>query len=248
MSEANPVGDGGTPIRRIVVGVDGSEPSIRALQWAARQAESSGATLEVVTAWTFPEHPAPLGIVVHVPWPEELMAQARVKLDEVIGDALPNTSTLSASSRGDQRQCRPGVAGLSPRCRASCRGQWRRGDGRGPSGVGERALRPARRLPGCRGPLAVLRPRSRPHFEDQGTLCSESAAGLLRLSPLRCSDPTCTSHYQVSCPSCALVNAKHRGIASCSECENALRFRPLSWNFLHSPSSVDSSDMSPDPT
>jgi len=83
------VGDG-TPIRRIVVGVDGSEPSIRALQWAARQAEWSGAMLEVVTAWTFPEHPAPLGLEIHVPWPDELIAQARVKLDEVIGDALPD--------------------------------------------------------------------------------------------------------------------------------------------------------------
>ena len=37
MSEANPDVGGGTPIRRIVVGVHGSEPSIRALQWAARQ-------------------------------------------------------------------------------------------------------------------------------------------------------------------------------------------------------------------
>ena len=90
MSEANPAVGGGTPIRRIVVGVDGSEPSIRALQWAARQAEWSGATLEVVTAWTFPEHPAPLGLEIHVPWPDELIAQARVKLDEVIGDALPD--------------------------------------------------------------------------------------------------------------------------------------------------------------
>jgi len=90
VSDANPDLSGGTPIGRIVVGVDGSEPSIRALQWAARQAEWSGATLEVLTAWTFPEHPAPLGIVVHVPWPDELIAEARVKLDEVIGDALPN--------------------------------------------------------------------------------------------------------------------------------------------------------------
>ena len=90
MSETNPDARSGTPIRRIVVGVDGSEPSIRALRWAARQAESSGATLEVVTAWTFPEHPAPLGIVVHVPWPEELMAEARIKLDEVIRGSLTN--------------------------------------------------------------------------------------------------------------------------------------------------------------
>jgi len=89
MTEANPVVDSGTPIRRIVVGVDGSDPSIRALRWAARQAEWSGATLEVVTAWSFPEHPAPLGIVIDVPWPDELIAKARLKLAEVIRDSLP---------------------------------------------------------------------------------------------------------------------------------------------------------------
>ena len=90
MSETTPDVGSGTPSRRIVVGVDGSAPSIRALQWAARQADWSGATLEVLTAWTFPEHPAPLGLEIHVPWPDELIAEARVKLDEVIGDALPN--------------------------------------------------------------------------------------------------------------------------------------------------------------
>jgi nucleotide-binding universal stress UspA family protein len=89
VSEANPEVGGGGSTRRIVVGVDGSEPSIRALQWAARQAEWSGVMLEVLTAWTFPEHSAPLGIVPRVPWPEELIAEARVKLDEVIRDAIP---------------------------------------------------------------------------------------------------------------------------------------------------------------
>jgi len=99
VSEADRDVGGGTPMRRIVVGVDGSEPSIRALQWAARQAEWSGDTLEVVTAWTFPEHPAPLGLEIHVPWPDELIAQARVKLDEVIGDALPNVDPQRIHAR-----------------------------------------------------------------------------------------------------------------------------------------------------
>lgn len=36
---------------RVVVGVDGSEQSVRALQWAAREAERRGAVLEVVAAW-----------------------------------------------------------------------------------------------------------------------------------------------------------------------------------------------------
>jgi hypothetical protein len=37
------------------VGVDGSEPSRRALRWAAQQAERSSATLVAVIAWEPPE-------------------------------------------------------------------------------------------------------------------------------------------------------------------------------------------------
>jgi nucleotide-binding universal stress UspA family protein len=39
---------------RIVVGVDGSQSSLRALSWAARQAELTGATVEVITTWEWP--------------------------------------------------------------------------------------------------------------------------------------------------------------------------------------------------
>ncbi len=39
---------------RIVVGVDGSAGSAHALQWAARQAGYTGATLEAVVAWQYP--------------------------------------------------------------------------------------------------------------------------------------------------------------------------------------------------
>jgi nucleotide-binding universal stress UspA family protein len=38
----------------IVVGVDGSDSSIRALGWAAGQAKLTGASLTVVTTWEFP--------------------------------------------------------------------------------------------------------------------------------------------------------------------------------------------------
>jgi nucleotide-binding universal stress UspA family protein len=37
----------------IVVGVDGSDSSIDALRWAVGQAELTGASLEIVTAWKF---------------------------------------------------------------------------------------------------------------------------------------------------------------------------------------------------
>jgi nucleotide-binding universal stress UspA family protein len=39
---------------RIVVGVDGSEPSTKALRWAARQAELTGDTVEAVISWEYP--------------------------------------------------------------------------------------------------------------------------------------------------------------------------------------------------
>ena len=45
---------GRAPGGRIVVGVDGSEGSVRALGWAARQADLTGATLEVVACWEWP--------------------------------------------------------------------------------------------------------------------------------------------------------------------------------------------------
>jgi nucleotide-binding universal stress UspA family protein len=38
----------------IVVGVDGSESSIDALRWAAGQARLTGASVEVVTTWEYP--------------------------------------------------------------------------------------------------------------------------------------------------------------------------------------------------
>src|SRR5689334_22149244 len=39
---------------RVVVGVDGSEPSKQALRWARFLARTTGADVDAVTAWTFP--------------------------------------------------------------------------------------------------------------------------------------------------------------------------------------------------
>jgi nucleotide-binding universal stress UspA family protein len=39
---------------RIVVGIDGSECSVAALQWAAQQAHLTGSTLVVVMSWEWP--------------------------------------------------------------------------------------------------------------------------------------------------------------------------------------------------
>ena len=48
----------------IVVGIDGSPPSLDALSWAARQAATTSASLEVVTTW---EWPSSYGWAVPVP-------------------------------------------------------------------------------------------------------------------------------------------------------------------------------------
>jgi nucleotide-binding universal stress UspA family protein len=40
--------------KRIVVGVDGSPSSMKALCWAIRQAKLTGAEVEAVTAWSYP--------------------------------------------------------------------------------------------------------------------------------------------------------------------------------------------------
>lgn len=39
---------------RVLVGVDGSEPSAAALKWAARYAQATGGSLTAVLAWHFP--------------------------------------------------------------------------------------------------------------------------------------------------------------------------------------------------
>jgi nucleotide-binding universal stress UspA family protein len=44
----------GAAAGRIVVGVDGSQPSQQALRWGARLAATFGASLDAVTAWEFP--------------------------------------------------------------------------------------------------------------------------------------------------------------------------------------------------
>jgi nucleotide-binding universal stress UspA family protein len=49
---------------RIVVGIDGSPSSLDALAWAARQADLTGSTLEIVMTW---EWPSSLGWAVPIP-------------------------------------------------------------------------------------------------------------------------------------------------------------------------------------
>ena len=88
----------------VVVGVDGSAPSLRALRWAAAQATLMGIPLDVVTAWTFPEHPAPLDVPVHIENLDHLVDEARTKLNQIIHEVVPANQRAHVSAkviRGD---------------------------------------------------------------------------------------------------------------------------------------------------
>ncbi|MEW1698109.1 universal stress protein [Streptomyces sp. NPDC091278] len=71
---------------RIVVGVDGSAPSLKALRWAARQAALTGDTLQTVIGWEYPASWATL--VPGVPAEFDPERLARQILDESLSSTL----------------------------------------------------------------------------------------------------------------------------------------------------------------
>ncbi|HET6832944.1 MAG TPA: CBS domain-containing protein [Acidimicrobiales bacterium] len=76
----------GAAVQRIVVGVDGSAASSRALGWAVDQAHTSGAEVEAIHAWTVPHMGAdPLARALADR--DELEAQARRELHLVVDGA-----------------------------------------------------------------------------------------------------------------------------------------------------------------
>lgn len=79
---------------RIVVGVDGSDPSKEALLWASQEAELSGALLEVVWVWEMPI--TAQGRVMQVPGELDYAVEAEHKLQEtirgVLGDSYDSQS------------------------------------------------------------------------------------------------------------------------------------------------------------
>jgi len=69
----------------IVVGVDGSEPSRRALKWAAGQAQRTGAELNVVTTW---EYPTTFGWAPPYPPAFDPEGDTRAALEETVNAVL----------------------------------------------------------------------------------------------------------------------------------------------------------------
>ncbi|WP_335982414.1 MULTISPECIES: universal stress protein [Streptomycetaceae] len=92
-----PTSESATEHGRIVVGVDGSDPSLHALRWADRQAVLTGATLEAVTAWEMPASFGWGGAVPGLPEDYDLGASAAQALREAIEQALPPARAAEVS-------------------------------------------------------------------------------------------------------------------------------------------------------
>jgi nucleotide-binding universal stress UspA family protein len=78
-----------TPV--IVVGVDGSPASERAVRWAAQQAKLTGATLRAVSSWRWPNY------ITRVPPGVDLAKDTRRTLDEVLEGALTDFEGMAVT-------------------------------------------------------------------------------------------------------------------------------------------------------
>lgn len=87
--------------KKIVVGVDGSDSSLQALRWAARLGELTGAAVEAVTAWDYPQFYGSAGWIAPVeqPSPEDL---ARTVLDEALAKTFADRPPAWLSTRVEQ--------------------------------------------------------------------------------------------------------------------------------------------------
>jgi nucleotide-binding universal stress UspA family protein len=82
-------------MKRIVVGVDGSERSLLALRWAVDEARVHGAGVEALHAWTYPLMGG-LPVTPVLVDLEGIEREARQVLDEVVGKVDAGDVTVEA--------------------------------------------------------------------------------------------------------------------------------------------------------
>jgi nucleotide-binding universal stress UspA family protein len=80
-----------TSVPVIVVGVDGSSSSKRAVRWAAQQAKLTGSTLRAVSSWRWPSY------ITIMPPGVDLASDTRRTLDEVLEEALTGSEDVSVT-------------------------------------------------------------------------------------------------------------------------------------------------------
>ena len=89
-----------TPKHHIVVGIDGSKSSTTTLEWAVRQAELTGCTLEVLSTW---EWPSVYGGIAPLPTDYDPAKDATKALDNAVQsmrDNHPNVVIHSTVCQG----------------------------------------------------------------------------------------------------------------------------------------------------
>jgi nucleotide-binding universal stress UspA family protein len=93
-------GHGPAAAGRIVAGIDGSKPSLEALRWAVRQAEVTGAVLEVLTTW---EWPSSYGWAAATPEDYDPAGDAAAVLDQALAplrDRHPGIEVVTTVRQG----------------------------------------------------------------------------------------------------------------------------------------------------
>jgi len=84
----------------VVVGVDGSEDSRRALQWASEEASEHGAELVAVSSWTQPlllPTPQQSGVPLETD-PTRLAENTKAMLEETLSEVLGDSPSVSVKS------------------------------------------------------------------------------------------------------------------------------------------------------
>jgi nucleotide-binding universal stress UspA family protein len=87
------------PAGRIVVGIDGSPPSLVALEWAARQAELTNSAVRIVGTW---EWPTSFGWAVPIPDGFDPEQNVQKALDQTEADIRAKHPTLEISTEALQ--------------------------------------------------------------------------------------------------------------------------------------------------
>ena len=82
----------------IVVGIDGSEHSKKALRWALDEARLRGASLRAVYAWTMPVYFG-YGVTAAVLDPQSLRAAAKENLDKAVDAVAGGVKDVSIDRR-----------------------------------------------------------------------------------------------------------------------------------------------------
>ena len=137
--------DGGSP-PKIVVGIDGSEASLAALDWAAEQAALTSSPLEILATWDWP-----MTYGWAVPLPQEYDPQESVQktLDEAADGVRARYPGYRDHHQGVAGPPRPGTRrGLQGGQAPGRRKPGARRVRRDALGIGRRTLRRARSLPG----------------------------------------------------------------------------------------------------